>query len=83
MVLDGGTIQIYKGCQYHLTLLNSTDKFDWILDKKSVDNGFELHCKGLFSVKNGEVSKHLETFSNFSIKTPEQPLFKEKIHHKI
>ena len=43
MVLDSNTIPIYKGCQYGLTQMNSTeDKSDWTFDKKIVDYGYEL-----------------------------------------
>ena len=46
-----------------LTPLNSTeDKSDCIFEGKIVDYGYELRRKGLFSVKNGEVSKYLKLF---------------------
>ena len=84
MVLDSDSIQIYEGCQYGFTPLNSAeDKFDWTFEEEILDYDYELHCTGLFSVKNWEVSKYLETFSNFSIKTPELPLLKEEVHQKI
>ena len=84
MLLDSNTVWIYKSCQYGLTPLNSIeDKSDRTFDEKIVEYGYGLCCKELFSVKNGEVSKYLETFSNFSIKTPELLLFKEKVHKKM
>ena len=56
VVLDNDTNQIYKGCQYGLTPLNSTeDKFNWTFEEKIVDYGYELFHKRLFSIKNWEV----------------------------
>ena len=53
MVLDSDTIQIYEGCQYGFTPLNSTeDKSDWTFEEEIVDYGYELCHTGLFSVKN-------------------------------
>ena len=84
VVFDSKTIQIYKGrLSIYLTQLNSTeDKSDWTFEEKIVDYGYELRWKVLFSVKNWEVSKYLETFSNFSIERQELPLFKEEDHQK-
>ena len=76
VVLNSDTIQIYKGCQYGFTPLNSTeDKSDWTFEEKIVDYGYELRCKGLFSVKNWGADKYLETFSNFSLETPQLTFF--------
>ena len=84
MVLDSDTIQIYEGCQYGFTPLNSTeDKSDWTFEEEIVDYGYELYHTGLFSVKNWKVRKYIKTFSNFSIKISELRLFKEEVHQKI
>ena len=66
-----------------LQRLSTEDKSDWTFEEEIVDYGYELGHTGLFSVKNWEISKYLETLSNFSIKTPELPLFKEEVHQKI
>ena len=69
VVLDRDIIQIYEGCQYGFNPLNSTeDKSNWTFEEETVDCGYELKHTGFFSVKNWEVGKYLETFSNFSIK---------------
>ena len=65
-----------------LRRLSTEDKSDWTFEE-IFDYGYELHRKGLFSVKNWEVRRYLETFSNLSIKPPELPLFKEEVHQKI
>ena len=59
------------------------DKSDWTFKEEIVDYGYQFCRKGLFSVKNWEVSRYSETFSNLSIKTPELPLFIEKVHQKM
>ena len=58
-------------------------KSNWTFKEEIVDCCYELCRKELFSVKNWEVSRYLETFSNLSIKTPELSLFKEKVHQKM
>ena len=84
VVLDSDNIQIYESCQYSFNPLNSTgDKSDWTFQKEIIYCGYEFCRTGLFSVKNWEVSKYLETFSNFSIKILELPLFKEEVYQKI
>ena len=66
-----------------LRRLSTEDKSDWTFEEEIVDYGYELHRKGLFSVKNWQVSGYLETFSNLSIKAAELPLFKEEVHQKM
>ena len=46
--------------------MSTEDKSDWTFDEEIIDYGYELQCKRLFSAKHGEVSRYLETFSNFS-----------------
>ena len=60
LVLDSDTIQIYEGCQYGFTPLNSTENTsDWTFEEEIVnyyDN--ELCCtQDYFSVKKWQVSK--------------------------
>ena len=46
MVLDSDTIQIYGGCQYGFTPLNSTeDKSNGAFEEQIVDNGLEFRRK--------------------------------------
>ena len=60
-----------------LRRLSTEDKSDWTFEEEIVEYGYELHCKGLFLVKNWKVSRYLETVSNLPIKPPELPLFIE------
>ena len=46
MVLDSDTIQIYGGCQYGFTPLNSTeDKSNGAFEEQIVDYGLEFRSK--------------------------------------
>ena len=52
VVLNSDTIQIYKGCQYGFTPLNSTeDKSDWTFEEKIVDHGMNFVAKDYSQLK--------------------------------